>query len=309
MSNKKRTKNTARETLHKMYKQRYLYVLLMPALVVTFIFAYCPMPGLIMAFEKFSIFKGFLGSEWVGFDNFRKIFTQSNFITAIGNTLLVSLLDILINFPAPIILALLINEMKNGFFKRFVQTASYLPHFLSWISVVGLIQVLFGSQGLFNDIRVFFGATERITPLAEQKYFLWFIVVAGLWKEVGWGTVIHLAGLSSINQELYEAAEVDGAKHLQKLWYITLPHMLPTCVILLIFRMGSLFASNFELIYGLQNPFIDFDVISTIVYKTGIQNGDYSMSTAIGFLQGIVALILVMGSNWVSKKLSGSGIW
>ena len=305
----KRRKRTFRESLHKMYKDRHLYFLLLPALIVTFVFAYCPMPGLIMAFEDFSIYDGLLGSEWVGLENIRKIFTQSKFMTATLNTLSVSVLSLLITFPAPIILALLINELKNKMFKKVVQTASYLPHFLSWISVVGIVQLLFGRDGLVNDLRMYLGAEERVSYLAQQGLFIWFVLGTTLWKEVGWGTVIHLANLSSINPELYEAADVDGAKHLQKLWYITLPHMIPTIMILLIFQMGTLFGSNFELIYGLQNPYIDFEVISTIVYNTGIQNGNYSMSTAIGFMQGVVALLLVIISNWISKKVSGSGIW
>jgi len=302
-------KRTFKETLHKMYKDRHLYFLLLPALLVTFFFAYCPMPGLVMAFKDFSIYKGIWGSDWVGFENIQKIFTQSKFTIAIWNTLKVSVLNLLITFPAPIILALMINELKGGLFKRFVQTASYLPHFLSWISVVGLIQLMFSRDGLFNDFRIALGAEQRISFLGEQDLFIWFILGTMLWKEVGWGTVVHLANLSSINPDLYEAAEIDGAKHLQKLWYITLPHMIPTVMILLIFKMGTLFSSNFDLIYGLQNPYIDFEVISTIVYRTGIQGGNYSMSTAIGFMEGMVALVLVVTSNWISKKVSGSGLW
>lgn len=302
-------KRTFKETLRKMYKDRHLYFLLLPALLVTFFFAYCPMPGLVMAFKDFSIYKGIWGSDWVGFENIEKIFTQSKFTIAIWNTLKVSVLNLLITFPAPIILALMINELKGGLFKRFVQTASYLPHFLSWISVVGLIQLMFSRDGLFNDFRIALGAEQRISFLGEQDLFIWFILGTMLWKEVGWGTVVHLANLSSINPDLYEAAEIDGAKHLQKLWYITLPHMIPTVMILLIFKMGTLFSSNFDLIYGLQNPYIDFEVISTIVYRTGIQGGNYSMSTAIGFMEGMVALVLVVTSNWISKKVSGSGLW
>lgn len=293
----------------KIYKDRQLYIMLLPALLVTLIFKYFPMPGVIISFQKFSIYDGIFGSEWVGLDNIRKIFAQSQISAAIGNTLLVSFLSILINFPAPIILALLINEIKNRKFKKFVQTASYLPHFLSWISAVGIIQLLFSKGGLINDFRVWLGAEERIGFLGEQNLFLWFLLGTSLWKEVGWGTVVHLANLSSINPELYEAAEVDGARHLQKLWYITLPHMIPTVVILLIFKMGTLFESNFELVYGLQNPYIDFEVISTVVYQTGLQNGNYSMSTAIGFMQGLMALLLVVTSNWIAKKVSGSGLW
>lgn len=168
---------------------------------------------------------------------------------------------------------------------------------------------MFGRDGFINDIRLALGAEERITYLAQQDLLIWFVLGSTLWKEVGWGTVIHLANISSVNQELYEAAEVDGAGYCRKVWHITLPHMIPTVIILLIFQMGGLFTSNFELIYGLQNPYIDFEVISTIIYKTGIQSGSYSMSTAVGFVQGIIALLLVVATNWFAKKVSGSGIF
>lgn len=282
--------------------------MLLPAFAVTVIFAYIPMGGLIMAFEDYNAFKGMLGSEWVGLENFAKIFAQSKFSAAILNTLLCSLLNLLICFPLPIILALLINELKDGKFKKISQTVSYLPHFLSMISVVGLVHVMFGRDGIVNDWLVALGNTERITFLAQQNLFIWFVIGVIAWKETGWGTVIHLANLSSISPELYEASSIDGATRLQKLRYITLPHMMPTVAILLIFQMGTIFNSNFELIYGLQNPYIDFEVISTIVYQTGIKGGNYSMSTALGFAQGIVSLILVLSSNWLSKKLTGNGI-
>lgn len=296
------------ERLKKIYKSRYLYLMLVPAAAILLFFSYGPMPGLIMAFQDFSIFRGFLDSEWVGIENFSAIFSQTKFVTAILNTIMVSILSLLITFPAPIILALLINEIKNKFFKRFVQTASYLPHFLSWISVVGLVQLLFAKDGLINDFLVYMGAKERIMFLAQQNSFIWFIVGTTLWKEVGWGTIVHLANLTSINPELYEAAEIDGAGYFSKLRYITIPHMLPTVIILLIFQLGKLFQSNFDLIYGLQNPFIDFEVISTIIYQTGIKSGNYSMSTAIGFVEGLIALVLVLGANKLSKKVSGSGL-
>ncbi len=289
-------------------RDKLQYMMLMPAVLATFIFAYIPMCGLVMAFQDFNVFDGFLHSEWVGLDNFIKVFTQSKFTKAIWNTLLVSVVNLVICFPAPIILALLINELKNGLFKKVTQTVSYLPHFLSWISVVGIIVVLLGKDGLINDIRMAFGAAERITFLAEQDLFLWILILANLWKETGWGTVIHLANLSSISPELYEAATIDGASRMQQIRYITFPHMLPTVMILLIFKMGTLFSSNFELIYGLQNPFIDFEVISTIIYQTGIQSGNYSVSTAVGLTEGLIALLLVFGSNWLSKKFTDTGI-
>lgn len=294
--------------IRKLKRDRYLYFMLLPAIVATVFFAYVPMYGLIMAFQDYNAFKGFGGSEWIGLDNFRSIFTQSKFTVSIWNTLLVSLLGLVTTFPAPILLALLLNELKASWFKKAVQTISYLPHFLSWISVVGLVHLLFGRDGLVNDWRIAIGASERIVYLARQNLFIWFVLGTSLWKEVGWGTVIHLANLSSISPELYEAASIDGATRLQRIRYITFPHMLPTVLILLIFKMGTLFNSNFELIYGLQNPYIDFDVIATVVYETGIAGGNYSISTAIGLAQGMIALLLVLMSNAFSKKVSGAGI-
>lgn len=296
------------ERAKKIYKCRYLYLMVAPAALILLFFSYAPMGGLIMAFQDFSIFRGFQNSEWVGLENFITIFSQAKFTGAIFNTVLVSVMILVFTFPAPIILALLINEVKNKFFKRFVQTASYLPHFLSTLSVVGLVQLLFNRDGLINDILVATGAQERIMFLAKQEYFVWFLVGTNLWKEVGWSTIIHLANLTSINPDLYEAAEIDGAGYFAKLRYITIPHMLPTVVILLIFQLGKLFSSNFDLVYGLQNPFIDFEVISTIIYRTGIKNGNYSVSTAFGLVEGLVALALVLGSNKLAKKISGSGL-
>ena len=303
LSNKKKT---FRERL---WKDRYQFLMLLPSLIVSLLFLYLPMVGLIMAFQNFNIFKGLWGSEWVGLDNFIKIFSQAKFLTSIGNTLLVSALHLLICFPAPILLALLINELSAGAFKKVVQTISYLPHFLSWISVVGLINLLFGRDGFVNDMLISMGViTERPIYLAQQNLFLAFVTGATFWKNTGWGTVIHLANLSSISPDLFEAASIDGATRLQKIRYITLPHMFPTVMILMIFEMGTIFNSNFELIYGLQNPYIEFEVINTIIYQTGINSGNYSVATALGLAQGLVALILVFGTNWLSKKLTNSGI-
>lgn len=288
-------------------RDKYKYLMLLPAIVLTIIFSYIPMYGLIMAFQNFNIFKGYLGSEWVGLKHFIYIFSKSDFLDSISNTLMISVLKLALCFPAPIILALLINELKVGRFKKTVQTISYLPHFLSMMAVCGFIHMVFGRDGFINDLRVWLGES-RITYLAEQNLFIWFVVGTLLWKETGWGTVIHLATISSISPDLYEAATIDGATRMQRIRYITLPHMLPTVSILLIFQMGSLFSSNFELIYGLQNPYIDFDVISTVIYNYGIRGGKYSMATAFGLVEGIVALILVLASNKISKKISGNGI-
>ena len=219
-------------TLKRIVRDKYLYLMLLPAVAVMLIFKYLPMGGLLMAFEDYSPFKGIFGSKWVGFANFAKIFTQPKFTTAIRNTLVVSLLDLVIGFPAPILLALLINELENKVFKRIVQTVSYLPHFLSWISVVGIVSILFGRDGIVNDIRIALGAQERIVFLAKQEWFIWFLLGTMVWKETGWGTVIHLANLSSISPDLYEAANIDGANRLQQIRYITIPHKMPTVIVL-----------------------------------------------------------------------------
>lgn len=294
--------------LRQIRLDRQQYLMLLPSVALTIFFSYIPMVGIVVAFQNFNIFDGFFGSEFIGLTNFENLFTQSKFTTAIWNTLLVSVMNLVIGFPAPIILALLLNELKNGPFKKVTQTISYLPHFLSMMAVIGIVHTLFGRDGFINDLRVALGASERITYLAEQKYFVWFLVGIVMWKETGWGTIIHLSTLSSISPDLYEAASIDGANRLQQIRYITLPHMMPTVVVLLIFQLGGLFRSNFELIYGLQNPYIDFEVISTIIYRTGIQGGNYSMSTALGLAEGLVALILVLSSNKIAKMISGNGI-
>lgn len=304
-------KQMRRGVVYYLRKDALLYLLLLPAVGLTLVFAYFPMPWMLMAFQDYNVFKGLLGSPWVGLQNIQRIFTMPMFSNAVVNTLTISVLQLLVGFPAPIILALLINEIRNSAFKRVTQTISYLPHFLSWISVVGLVYAIFGSTGIINDLRISIlgPAAGRTNFLAEQRYFVPFVVGLTVWKEVGWGTIVHLASIISINPELYEAAEVDGASHFKQVRHITLPHMIPTIFILLIFKLGTLFSSNFDLIYGLQNPFIDFEVISTIVYYTGIQQGNYSMATAVGFMEGLIALLLTMTANKISKKVSSVGIW
>jgi len=297
-----------KEMFREIRRKRQLYYLLIPALLLTIVFRYFSLPGLIMAFQDFKPYDKFLRSEWVGLKNIKLLFGKSGFLSALTNTLTVNLINY-ITFPAPIILALLINELKNIRFKKIVQTCSYLPHFLSWISVTGIMHSLFGRDGIVNDIRILFGAEERIVFLGINELFPVFLVVVGLWKEVGWGTIIHLANISSINPELYEAAEVDGGTRLQQIWYITLPHMVPMITLLLIFSLGGLFGSNFEYVYGMQNPYIDFEVVSTYLYKTGLVNGDYSMAMAGSIVQGFVAFLLIRCANWISKKVGGYTLW
>ncbi|TLS48342.1 sugar ABC transporter permease [Paenibacillus antri] len=294
-----------------MRRDRAFYMLLAPAILIVFVFAYMPIPGILVAFKDYKVLRGFWGSEWVGLANIEKIFVLPNMILAIWNTFWISLLSLVFLFPAPIALALLLNEVRVQLFKRVVQTLFYLPHFLSWISVIGIAYAFYSIYGPLNDLRVALGGegTERIMFMAEQSMFVPNVILLNLWKEVGWGTIIFLAAIASVDPQLYEAAHMDGANRLQQAWHITLPSIMPTVMILLILQLGNLFNVNFELIYGLQNPFINFEVIQTIVFKFGIQQGSYAIATALGFVQGIIALVLTIAANYGAKKASGVGIW
>lgn len=290
-------------------RHKQIYLFLLPGIILTFIFSYIPLMGLSVAFLDYDVFLG-MKSPFVGFDNFVKILSMPQFTQAIWNTLKISLLNIAIAFPLPIVFALLLNELSAGFFKRFTQTVSYLPHFLSTIAVVGIATTLLSNYGVINDLRVAAGGegTERILFLTLQKMFVPNVLTLELWKSFGWNSIIYLASISGIDAELYEAATIDGAGKFKQSWHITVPCIMNTVIIMLILKIGSLFASNFDLIYGLQNVYIDFEVISTIVYKQGITQGDYATATALSFMQGFISLFLVLGSNWLSKKYNDVSI-
>lgn len=286
------------------------YLLILPAMLFVLVFNYFPIPGLLMAFMDYDIFKGF-GSDWVGLANIIEIFSIPQFGQAILNTIYISLLNLVIVFPAPILFALLLNEIKRKTYKRVVQTVSYMPYFLSWIAVIGIASSVYSTYGIVNDIRVaLFGEdTQRIMFLGEQSFFVPNVVSLNLWKNTSWNAIVYLAAISSIDPCLYESANMDGAGKFRQCWHITLPGILPTVVMLFILQVGQLFSDNFELIYGLQNAFIDFDVISTVIYKRGITQGQYSMATAFGFVQGLIGFILITLANYFSRKVNGYSIW
>jgi putative aldouronate transport system permease protein len=288
-----------------------IYILLLPAIVITFIFAYLPMPGILIAFQDYNIFKGISGSPWVGAKHFINIIQLPALSHAVVNTLTLSTLTLAVCFPSAIILALLFNELKVGVFKKVVQTMSYLPYFLSWISVIGIAITFLSIYGSVNDLGVaLFGeGYERVMFLSKQELFVPILLILALWKSVGWNSIIFLAAITSIDEQLYEAARMDGATRLQQTRHITLPCIKPTIIILLIFSMGSIFADNFELVYGMQNAYIKFDVISTIVYSRGIQQANYSMAAAVGFFNGLISLLLVFSANKIAKKVSDVYIW
>lgn len=297
----------------RLKKYVFVYILLAPALIATFVFNYLPLPGILIAFKDYDIFEGILKSPWAsdfGLKYIKDIFQVPMIYQSIFNTLYISVLLLIIGFPAPILLALLLNEVRNSGFRRVIQTLSFLPHFLSWISVIAIVYSFYAISGPLNDfLAIFFGEGARQMFMAKQSLFVPNVIIINLWKELGWSCVIYLAAIAALDVQQYEAACIDGATRFQQIRYITIPGIIPTAMILLILRLGGLFASNFELIYGLQNPFINFEVISTVVFKSGIQQANYSMATAVGFMNGVVAFVLTFASNKISNKVSGISVW
>jgi putative aldouronate transport system permease protein len=282
--------------------------MILPAFAFTFVFAYIPIGGLGAAFKDFNIFRGFWGSPWAdqwGMANIIGLFNNRFLMASIWNTVYLSMLNLLIGFPLPIILALMINELRIGIFKKTIQTISYMPFFISWITVVGIVTMFLSRHGPLNDfLSLLFSNHERTLYLTHQQYFVPILVTTNLWKNIGWNSIIYIAAISSIDPQLYEAATVDGAGKWKQMLHITIPGLTMTMVVLFVLNIGGLMASNFELVYGLDNPFIDFDVIDTVIYRQGLLGRNYSTATALGFVRGLIALSLTLGANYVSKKIN-----
>lgn len=286
------------------------YLMVLPVVVYFLIFAYKPMYGIVIAFKDFKPHLGIEASQWIGLDNFKRFFTDPSAVRIIGNTFRISLVSLVFGFPAPIILALLLNEIKNKHFKRLVQTFSYMPYFISLVVMCSLIRTFTQSDGLINDILVHFGV-ERANLLANKNLFIPIYVLSSIWQTVGWDSIIYLAALSGVDQEQYEAAKIDGANRFQQIMHVTIPGIMPTIVILFILRMGSLLNVGFEKILLLYSPatYDIADVISTYVYRMGIINGDYSYSTAIGLFNTLVNLALLLIANKLAKRFSNSSLF
>ncbi|TBL70927.1 sugar ABC transporter permease [Paenibacillus thalictri] len=285
--------------------------MVLPGLIFFLLFKYIPLTGIVIAFQDYTVFTGIFGSNFVGFKHFYNLFTYPEFLRVLKNTLLISIYQIVLGFPAPIALAMLMNEVRKLFFKRAVQTVLYLPHFLSWVIVGGLvINFLSPSSGMVNDVLRWLGK-EPIFFMQEPNYFRSIVVISGIWKEVGWGTIIYLAALAGINPELYEAAEVDGAGKLKQAFSITLPSLLPTIMVLLLLRIGNVLDLGFEQIYMLLNPLVTEtgEVMDTYIYRIGLLGGQYSYTTAIGLFKSLVGVILVVGANQLSKRTTGNSIY
>ncbi|GGG17185.1 ABC transporter permease [Paenibacillus abyssi] len=288
-----------------------LYLMLVPGMMFLFLLKYTPMYGLIIAFQDFSIFRGIGGSPWVGLKHFERLIANDQFLNVLINTILISFYKLIFLFPAPIIVAVLLNEIRKMMFKRIVQSVIYLPHFISWVIISGLfINMLSLTDGIVNTVIEWLGG-ERIAFFMNQSAFRPLLVVTEGWKEVGWGTIIYLAAIASIDPQLYEAAKMDGANKFQQMIHVTLPGIFSTIVLMFILRLGNMLEAGTEQILVMYNPVVYdvADVIGTYVYRVGIGASDYSFSTAVGMFESVVAFALVVSGNAMCKKFLGRSIW
>ncbi|AIQ46123.1 sugar ABC transporter permease [Paenibacillus sp. FSL R7-0273] len=291
-------------------RNRYIYLMLLPVIAYYGLFHYGPMYGLLIAFKDYGIADGVWGSPWVGLDHFQSFFNNHYFWRLIRNTLMINFFQLLIAFPAPIILALLLNELRSVLFKRVVQTISYLPHFISIVVVVGMIVDFVARDGLINNILGMFGI-EPIAFLQEPGWFRPLYISSEVWQGIGWGSIIYLAAMSTIDPALYDAARIDGAGRFKQTWHVTIPGIMPTIVILLILNIGAMLSLGSEKIILLYNPltYETADVISTYVYRKGILGADFGYSAAVGLFNSVISFILLTLANTISKRLSEHRLW
>lgn len=295
----------------RILKRKGLYIMMLPGILYFILFKYLPMFGILIAFQDYQPFLGFLKSQWVGLKHFERFFFDADFLMLFRNTVAIAFLNLIFFFPAPIVLSILLNEIRKESYKRFVQTLVYIPHFVSWVVVVGIVYVFFTLDGgLVNEIIAQAGF-EKIPFLASPDWFRFFIVSEVIWKETGWGTIIFLAALAGVDPQLYEAARIDGANRWRQIWHITLPALRHTIVILLILRLGNFIELGFEQIYLNLNALNREvgEVFDTYVYTAGIQQGQFSYTTAVGLFQGTVGLILIVVANHLVKRMGEEGIY
>ncbi|MGG1877054.1 ABC transporter permease subunit [Paenibacillus cisolokensis] len=301
-----------KQWLKKLYSQRHLQIMALLGVAWMFVFNYIPMYGIIIAFKEFNIIKSISEAPWVGLDHFREFFSNDDFAVVMKNTLGISLLKLFIGFPLPIIFALFLNEVRSVRYKRTIQTISYLPHFLSWVILGGILITWLSDVGVINKLLLALNLiNEPITYLAEPQYFWGIVIASDIWKELGWSAIIYLAAIASVSPEMYEAATIDGAGRFQKMWYITLPSIKATISILFILAIGGVLNSNFDQILVLRNPLNESasNVIDIFVYHTGLQNGRYSYAQAVALFKSVIAIILLLIANRVTKKLNDTSLF
>ncbi len=299
------------ELWKRIKKNKFMYLMILPGILYFLIYKYLPMYGLIIAFQDYKPYLGISGSEWVGFDHFKRLFSEPDFWFIFRNTLLLFVLQLVIFFPIPIFLALMLNEVRNQAFKKTVQTIVYIPHFMSWVIIVSICYVILTLDGgVVNGILESLGF-QKINFLLSDEWFRPMYILQVIWREAGWGTIIFLAAIAAVDPQLYEAARMDGANRLQQMIHITLPAIKSVIVVLLILKIGDILELGFEHVFLLLNASNRnvAEIFDTYVYTTGLQQGQFSYSTAVGFFKGIVGLILVMFANWLAKKSGEEGVY
>ncbi len=302
----------------KYLRQNYdLYLLLVPALVYVLIFHLLPMFGILIAFKDYNMFQvpgnpflSILESPWAGFKYFEQVFKRPEFLQAFANTLIISVYKIIFTFPLPIIFAVFLNEVRSTKFQKGLQLIVYLPHFLSWVVIYGIFVSFLGSTGVINSIITGMGL-EPVSFLMDSTKFRGILVISDAWKEIGWSSIIYFAAIAGLDQECFEAADVDGATRMQKIWYITVPSLLPTIVLMLIIRIGNIMNAGFDQIFVFYNPTVYdvADIIGTYVYRMGLGKLEFSTGTAVGLFNSVISMILVLSSNFIARKATGKGIW
>ncbi|NOU67076.1 ABC transporter permease subunit [Paenibacillus sp. LMG 31461] len=297
--------------LRDLRRDKYLYVLALPGVLFFLIFKFVPMWGVVISFQNFSPFAGITGSEWVGFEHFQRFFTNPDFMLLFRNTMAINLMNLVLFFPLPIVLSLLLNELRSVLYQRVIQSIVYMPHFLSWVIISGLTFLLFAKgEGLVNKMLEGLGFA-RMDFLTNPNTFWAMLTVQSIWKECGWGTILFLAAMASIDPGVYEAAKIDGAGRFRQMWHITLPAIRTVIITLLILRLGHMLDVGFEQVFLMYNGAVSqvAEVFDTYVYRVGIQQGEFSYSTAAGLFKSIVGLVLVVIANWISKKMGEEGVY
>jgi putative aldouronate transport system permease protein len=306
------TKRKSKTSLWSEFKRdKYLYLLVLPGVLYFLIFKYYPMWGIVIAFQDYSPYLGVWKSTWVGLEHFVRFFTNPSFYLLFRNTMMISLLSLVFFFPLPIVLALCMNEVSNKYFKRVIQSVVYLPHFLSWVIIAGITFLLLSqTNGIINILLEYMGYT-KIAFLTSESLFWGLLTGQNIWKDTGWGTIIFLAAITGIDSQLYEAAKIDGASRIKQMWHVTLPGIRNVIIILLILRLGHIMDVGFEQVFLMANGAVAnvSDVFETYVYRNGIQQGQFSYTTAVGLFKSVIGLALVVWANWMAKRFGEEGVY
>jgi ABC-type polysaccharide transport system, permease component len=299
------------ELWRRLRRNKWLYVMILPGLLYFLIFKYAPMYGLVISFQDFKPYKGIADSPWVGFKHFERLFTEPDFLQILGNTLILFGMNLLFFFPVPIILALLLNEVRVSVFKRTVQTLIYIPHFMSWVIIASISYVMLTMDGgIVNELIAYFGF-QKVNFLLSPEWFRPMYILQVIWREAGWGTIIYMAAIASVDVEQYEAARMDGAARFRQIWHITLPAIRGVIVVLLILKIGDVLELGFEHVYLLLNSMNRrvAEIIDTYVYTAGLRQQQFSYSAAIGFFKSFIGLLLVMLANRLARKMGEDGVY